>query len=327
MVIAVHGLNKVDHTGAMLDAVMYLVSTIAVPLFCVADGYVFSWKFTGVVFDYVSFVKKSAMRLLLPWAAFTVVYGVVRIGLEGMDLTRETILIGSDFTGILKVLYLSGLSTHMYFLLSLFLIRLCTIGMSGALRWSGWHWAVLTLVYMVVYRWIEPKRWFLPGADPILLALWGGQFYLLGIVIQKWIRLIRLHAVPLFVVCVGMAVGAWVWPVTHVGWLGQIAYLTAACIALLLITDHTTWSFALGRDSMGVYLLHAPFIIWGTSLAVTTVLSSSPLIAFTLITFASVVVSWLAARWLSLTAGGRFMLGQIAGYNTAHNREEGSPCR
>lgn len=312
MVVAVHVLSRVELGEHERDLMMYLVGTIAVPLFFVADGFLLSWKLTGAPqFDRGSFVRKCALRLLVPWAGFTILYAIIRVVLEWLKLTRETVLLGNDFLEMVQAIYLSRISPHMYFLLSLFIVRLGIVGLYKTLRCSSWSWFVVSIAYMGIYHLSLPKDWFLPGADPVLLACWGAQFYFLGIALQKGLNGVRLHAELLLVFCIVGAIGFRQLSPAHVPYVSQAFYLASACIALLLITDRTNWSFSMGRDTMGIYLLHAPVIVWGVATIVTALIPGFPLVAFGVTTCASVLISWFVTRLMGRSSGGRLLLGQL----------------
>jgi peptidoglycan/LPS O-acetylase OafA/YrhL len=312
MVVAVHVLSRIELSESDRDLMMYLVGTIAVPLFFVADGCLLSWKFTGAPqFDRGSFVRKSASRLLVPWAGFTILYATIRMMLEWLKLTRETVLLGNDFSEMVQAIYLSRISPHMYFLLSLFIVRLGMVGFYRTLQWSMWTWFAVSIMYMGIYHLSLPKDWFLPGADPILLACWGAQFYFLGIALQKGLNSIRLHAEPLLVFCIVGAIGSRLLSPANALYVSQAFYLVSACITLLLITERTNWSFSMGRDTMGIYLLHAPVIVWGVATIVTALLPAVSLVAFGVTTCASVLVSWFVTRLMERSSGGRLLLGQL----------------
>jgi hypothetical protein len=227
-----------------------------------------------------------------------------------LKVTRETVLLGNDFVGIVQVIYLSGISPHMYFLLSLFIVRLGTIVFHGMLRWSFWVWLAVSFGYTGTYHFMNPKEWFFLGADPVLLACWGTQFYFMGVMFQKGLGSIRCYAVPLLVFCVGATISLRLMAPAGIQFISQVFYLAAACIALLLITDRTRWSFSIGQDTMGIYLLHAPLVVWGVTALVTTVLGHASIMAFVVATCMSALFSWLGARLMSRSPGGRLVLGQ-----------------
>lgn len=311
MVVAVHALTRVDLDPPSHELISFLVGTVAVPLFFLTDGFLFSWKCTEAPgFDYKSFIRKSGKRLLVPWAAFTVLYTIFRFVIERYGLTRETILFGNDLLGMAQVIYLSGVSPHMYFLLSLFLVRLGTFGLYRILKLPTWLWFALSLVYIGIYHASHPKDWFLPGADPILLACWGAQFYLLGIGLQKGLAFVRLYARPLLFLCVGMTIGFQLFMPSNMVFISQLFYLIGTYVTLLLITERTSWSFSMGKDTMGIYLLHAPIVVWAVAAVVTRIVAPGQVLAFAILTFLTILVSWSGSRLLGKCAVGRLLLGQ-----------------
>ena len=311
MVVAIHALTRVEVDTTSHDLIAFLVGPVAVPLFFLADGYLLSWKWTNTShFKYKSFIRKSALRLLIPWAAFTVCYAALRVILEKYELTRETILLGKDFVSVVQVIYLSDVSPHMYFLLSLFLVRLGAYGYYKMLRWSMWIWIAVGLSYAGLFYLSHPKDWFFPGADPVLLACWGGQFYLLGIVLQKGQAFVSAHTGKLFALCAGITIALRFLIPVNMGIILQMFYLVSTYMALLFITDRTRWSFSMGMDSMGIYLLHAPIVLWGVAAIVTRIVAPGQVLAFGITTCVTVLVSWFGAWLMNKSRVGRLLLGR-----------------
>jgi len=74
---------------------MFVFGAIAVPLFFLVDGFLFSRKWaTRDDFDFKDYVVKSVSRLLVPWAIFTLLYAICRLALESQSLPRENVLLG-----------------------------------------------------------------------------------------------------------------------------------------------------------------------------------------------------------------------------------------
>jgi fucose 4-O-acetylase-like acetyltransferase len=311
MVVAVHVLTKIQLDGPNQKLVGFLVGAIAVPLFFLVDGFLFSWKWTGVSqFNYLSYVRKSAVRLLVPWVVFTLIYLALRATLESHNLTTDTILLGKGFIGWIKVIYLSEISPHMYFLLSLFLIRLGSFGLYRVLGWSSQTWASVGLLYGVVYQVVHPKEWFLPGADPVLLAFWGLQFYCLGIVLQKADAFVRRYLGGILILCGGATIIMRYLTLEYTGMMTQVLYLVAIYSAIFLVTLHTSWRFALGSETMGVYLLHSPVLVWVIAGSVSRVYPAGGIIGFLVATCLTVVASWYLAIAINRSKIGRTILGQ-----------------
>lgn len=311
MVVAVHALSQVALDAHSHEAMMFLVGTVAVPLFFLADGFLFSHKWTGQTqFGFTTYLWKNVLRLLLPWAAFSGLYAVIRVGLEFNALTRGTILLGNDLWGIVKVLYLSGLSHHMYFLLSLFVVRVGVFCFSDRLQRSRWMWLAVCVMYTVLYVFGDVKRWFFEGADPLLLACWGLQFFLLGIVLQKWHGMLKPRALWVGATCLGVTACLWGTVPKSLAFLSQLFYLLGSYAVVLAVAERTKWKFSMANDTMGIYLLHAPYVIWGSAAVLTLVCPPDQVSTMLLITAATVLLSWLLARTMRMNTMGRLMLGQ-----------------
>lgn len=311
MVVAVHALSRVALDAHSHEVMMFLVGTVAVPLFFVADGFLFAHKWTGHSrYDYTAYARKNALRLLLPWAAFTSFYAVIRIGLESKALTRDTILLGNDLPGIVKVLYLSDLSHQMYFLLSLFVVRIGIFGVSRMLQRSRWAWLAVCVAYIGLYASGDVKRWFFAGADPLLLACWGLQFFLLGVVLNKWHGMLKPRALWVGAICLVVTAGLWSTAPRSLSFITQLFYLVGSYAVVLAVAERKKWGFSMGHDTMGIYLLHAPYVVWAVAAVLMRVRPSDEVSTMLLLTALTVLFSWLLTRLMAKTAIGRFMLGQ-----------------
>ena len=311
MVVAVHALSRVAVDAQSYDVMMFLTGTVAVPLFFMADGFLFAHKWTGQSrIDYPAYLRKNALRLLLPWAAFTVLYALIRIGLEFKSLTRDTILLGNDLPGIVKVLYLSGLSHHMYFLLSLFVVRIGMIGFSRMLQKSRWIWLAVCLAYIGFYVGEDVKRWFFAGADPLLLACWGLQFFLLGVVLQKWHNTVKPRALWVAAICLSITAGLWGNAPRSLFFLIQLSYLVGSYAMVLAVAEQTKWVFSMGNDTLGIYLLHAPYIIWAVTALLAELRLTDQVGTVLLVVTLTVLLSRLLTKLMGMTVIGRLMLGQ-----------------
>lgn len=310
-VVAVHAMTHVQLDNQSRQVLMFLFGTIAVPLFFLTDGFLFSGKWTEKEdFNYTHFVKRSATRLLVPWALITLLYALARLGLEWMSVHQETILMGTNLQGVAKVIYLSELAQQLYFLLSLFVVRLTSLGIVRLLRSSRWVWLTVLTSYVVLYVLCNPKEWFLPGSDPLLLALWGGQFYLLGIVLQKWHETLVPVAGTVGTLCLLISFSAALLLHRLALPLTQLIYLVGSYAMIVALTKRTEWGFALGRDTMGIYLLHAPYVLWAVATFVALVLPTRSVSTFLCVTVAAVLVSWGITRLVRMTVIGRVLLGE-----------------
>lgn len=312
MVVAVHVLSRVELAPAMQEGLLFLVGTVAVPLFLVSDGFLFAHQWAGKDnFLYGAYIRKSVRRLLLPWAAFSMLYMLMRFAIELKGLVQETIILGKSLSGLATVLYYSELSHHMYFLLSLFLVRLSTVAVKPLLRYSGGMWFGLTLSYIALYVSSNPKRWFFPGADPVLLALWGMQFYLLGVVLRKWHEQIKPTAGWIGLTGLGLATLGWFVLSPASSFLVQLVYLVGMYGVLLKMAAATGWKFTMGYDTMGIYLLHAPYVVWIVVAVLSGLAPPNHLGVFVVASIATVALSWGVAKVLGKYSFGRSLLGQV----------------
>lgn len=135
------------------------------------------------------------------------------------------------------------------------------------------------------------------GIDPVLLAFWGFQFYLLGVVpylyhAQLVIRSRALFAVA-FVALIMVRVPSAVVPVVP-----QYAYLMTVYF-LFLALGARGWILAVvGRSTMGIYLLHAPVLIKGVSQVVAHLLVPTGVACYLVVSGATFVLALLLSKTL-----------------------------
>jgi len=309
-VVAVHAVAQVRVGGQSRDVLIFIFGAIAVPLFFLVDGFLFSEKWTTRDdFNYQGYVRKGVSRLLVPWAAMTFVYAIVRLTLESLSLPRETILLGNTLPSILKVVYLSELSQQMYFLLSLFAVRLTTIGIVRWLPGSKWLWLAVFVSYAIAYGLARPTQWFFAGADPLLLAFWGLQFYLLGIVLQKWQEILSAATLWWGPACLILSFGIWSLTSTHIPVLSQLIYLLGTYATVSGIAERTSWGFSLGKETMGIYLLHAPYVLWSATALVGLMVPAESVVKVLCVATVAVLGSWGLTNIVRKTPVGRVILG------------------
>ena len=309
-VVLVHAISQVGIGGQGREVLMFVFAGRAVPIFLLLDGYLFSGKWsTRDDFDFQDYVTRNMSRLLVPWATFTLLYAICRLVLESLSLPRENVLLGNSLLGIVKVVYLSGVSQQMYFLLSLFVIRLTTVGIVRLLRGSKWFWLAVFAFYSTAYGSANPTRWFFEGADPLLLAFWGLQFYLLGIMLQKWHETLAPTAPWFGPGCVVLSFGIWN-QVSHASpYLIQLIYIVGTYATVFAIAERTRWSFSLGKETMGIYLIHAPYVLWCAAAFVMLVLPAESVVTLLCVTTVTVLASWGLTNIARKTQIWRVMLG------------------
>ncbi len=314
MVVAIHARAEVELPSSFESIFYFLIATIAVPSFFLCDGYLFVLRGASRMRSagYAEYLRRSAKRLLIPWLVFSLAYTAVRAVFEALGVLDQHVVVGRSIWQITTEIYSSGIAPQMYFLASLFLIR---VGSFAFRRLCKVHvlvaWGCF-FGYGVLYRCLlaEPlQHFFSTGIDPVLHAMWGLQFYLLGIALARAESLDSRRALPLAIatwaiLAVLFSVGGrQAWPAAV-----QYAYLLAAFLTFFVWGDRGRFLAAFGRDSMGVYLLHAPIILNVVGLVFSTVVQN-PVALYVWICTGTTGLSWLGARILKLNAAGRWALG------------------
>ena len=207
-----------------------------------------------------------------------------------------------------EALLLGRASEQLYFLPSLFAIRLLAAPIRALVafecavaRWLVFVAAACGAAYLMsAYHSLLP----LPGHDPILYALWGLPFYLLGVAATD---LWRRGPLPPIVAAAALVAARLGWP--KISWATQYAYL-AALFLLFASSDVTpAWLAAIGRRTLAIYLLHAPVVMRAVSLAGERVVDDDPFLRFGLVWAGSFAISLVLALLLERSALGRLVLG------------------
>lgn len=310
MVVATHalGYSRLDQESEQLLG--FFSQTIAVPVFFLVDGILFALGYQKLAaFDYAAYIHKSARRLLLPWAVFTGIYCALRIPFEYIDNSSVHVVYGQTWQEIALAAYLSSFSSQMYFLLSLFLIRAFSKLTYYVIHASPPHRTVTALAYIAIFHTAPIQPWFHPGLDPIYHALWGMQFYLVGLALQPF--------TPLW-----MAQGRWLSGIAiALGLLitaffqGMALYsqfiLLLGCY-LLFTSSPNRYQFlsSLGRKSMGIYLVHIPLIMKVLSLLLARLLSPTSPLFFVILSTVTLYTSAFLTSIILQHPYGRIILGE-----------------
>lgn len=313
MVIATHALNFVALDPSTKTTITFLVQTIAVPSFFLADGFLFIHRHAySTLFDYKAYLRKSAYRLLVPWAAFTCLYSFLRLLSEYMGVVPERLILDASLQDLVLLTYTSGIAAHLYFLPALFLIRTLSFG-ARFLASLPAHISLLTyLVYSTSFHNVDVKSFFLPGADPILLSLWGMQFYLLGMTLYKYNA--QLGKRPLVVSSVMFAlllVFKAIMP--FIPGLIQHTYLIGAYFVSMAVAHSQSRLVALGRHTIGIYLLHAPVILKASALGISFFMTNDRIPYFILLTAVATLASLCATILIEATPYTCWILGVSPG--------------
>ncbi len=308
MVVGVHALgycSKLPNTTH--DAIRFIVQTISVPVFFLVDGFLFAHMnvFKPKV-TYLYYIKKSATRLLIPWAIFVIGYSIVRYIFELYNFFDIKELVGQPIMTIVKYSYGSVIAPQLYFLFSLFLIRLMFPVTKQLFKINRHYVIILSIMFIILL--LTAKYILFPylnidgGQEPILHALWGMQFYLVGInlyIFNKDINKAMGFALFFSLLCTIYFISKTVLTVPFIGIIIQYFYLLSFYFALSLFPANLSLVNSIGANTMGIYLLHAPIILKAIS-RVTNYFIKSPLLSYiflcVLVLFSSYLLTILINR-------------------------------
>lgn len=310
MVVGIHSTSYVPLQGPIETWVNFIVRTVAVPAFFLCDGYLLAIRTPRAAPEaYTSYLGRSVRRLLVPWVIFSALYTAARALFEEIGVLREHLVLGQSVGTVLLRIYGSGIAPQMYFLLSLFAIR-CGIPLwrrlvtaSPAVNLS------VFIAYAIAFRYAAPtlNQVFSIELDPVRHALWGLQFYLAGVCLARLRHALASRYSQLALASatvLAIALGSERSPY----WVLQYSYLLAAFF-LFASLPRMPWLLAsVGRDTMGIYLLHAPVLLKACSLAVSKVLDPS-LGSYLTVALAVFAISWFVTRVLENLPYGSVVFG------------------
>ncbi len=299
MVVGVHTFAYcVELPQGLKQIVSFIVHTASVPVFFLVDGYLFARSDLELKsYRYLTYVRKSLFRLLVPWAVFTLLYTLARYAFELNGFLKVKTIVGHSWQEVAISAYGSVYAPQMYFLFSLFLIRLCSPLCKQLLFHKNYVVMLfLFIFYYAAYRliipFLSPSLTIKGGQEPLLHALWGMQFYLAGIMVFITSRIVDLR--KLFLPFLGsLSVSLLIQnTITWSGLSYLIEYLYILTLVLFFAFLPARVSFLdwMGRNTMGIYLVHTPIVLKGVSLVLNRFLFH-PLMAFVSILIGAIVVS------------------------------------
>jgi fucose 4-O-acetylase-like acetyltransferase len=252
-----------------------IVHTVAVPIFFSVDGFLFARRtILCKEIDYIVNVKKNSLRLLFPWVFFSIFYTIMRYLFELTGFLKDHLIVGHSFQEVFVSTYGSVIAPQMYFLFSLFLIRLCTPFFRKFVLFKAYSTTLcLGLALIAICRsclpLISPSLRIEGGQEPVLHAMWGLQFYFSGIILFRTFQIIRPQKllVPFCILFISA--------LTFQGMLGnlkgliiQYSYLGTIFLFFIIFQRAVSIVGWIGKNTMGVYLLHAPIVLKAVSIVV-----------------------------------------------------------
>ena len=298
LVVGIHSFGYSLHIGGGLGPVLQFVFyTIAVPVFFFVDGYLLARAVDRDPYkEYFPFLKASAFRLLLPWVIFSLLYVITRGFLEGLGYVREALVIGKSVSQILLLSYGSVYSSQMYFLVSLFLIRLLFPVMKKLVLKSWPNVLAILAAYIainfLIFDNIAEALKIKDGQEPITHAIWGLQFYILGILLFQLGKVMDLGKLRfLLTLLLFLSLFFYLSYGHSFFYIAQYMYLLLAFVFFFKSNIQSQFLAICGKNTMGIYLIHMP-IIMNLMARIANSYISSPIFCF--------VAIWLGSLFLSL---------------------------
>ncbi|RJQ18461.1 MAG: acyltransferase [Nitrospiraceae bacterium] len=317
MVVAIHAVpysHPLD--PGISEIIQFVIRTIAVPAFFLSDGFLFILKkpYSNNL-QYMKYVIKSAQRLLIPWFVFTIIYLVARSISEELNIVQNKIIMGNSLPSIIQAAYASTIAPQMYFLLSLFIIRTLSFGMKYMEKLHVLHVVIIFISYVVLYHfciipYLTPLLSDGNGFDPFLNALWGMQFYLAGTIFANYYKEFFRHSLVIMIVSTVVFIVFKFY--CDAGTLNEtviaFAYLTAIFTLFLKKMDKNNILSTIGKDTMGIYLVHAPVMVNIISLLMLTLVANA-LLSYILVTLLTFLFSLLIVRVIYTIPYGVLLFG------------------
>jgi fucose 4-O-acetylase-like acetyltransferase len=301
MVVCIHAFAYTHRLNEPLFTVMrFLVHTIPVPVFFFADGFLFAWIYKQKKFLYQNYVIKSCKRLIIPWLFFNVFYVILRYYMEYNNILSDKILVGRSMGAVIVAIYGSLVAAQLYFLVSLFLVRLLSIFTYQLITAkSGITILCVFFTCLFLYYRFEGQMsellYIKGGTEPILHAAWGLQYYCFGIIIERYYKIVFNRAVILsclsflsmliFLPFCNMAIGRIVTP---------YCYLTGLFTLILAISEKRNILSFIGKNTMGIYLLHNPIMLKGLSFIIPCLIKN-PFLSYASMTTSAFAISLAAS--------------------------------
>lgn len=298
MVVGVHSMGYCLPLPDNQRQVLTFLFQICVPIFFMVDGYLFAVKPRQ---NYLATVGKSFNRLIIPWITFTLLYLFCRYAFEYAGLLDQHYVVGHSFNSIMVSSYGSVISSQMYFLVSLFFIRLATPLFRPLL--NGHCTAVAAFVlYLAAYRsgigHVSPFLAIEGGNEPLLHAFWGLQYYLLGILAGrlKGVRFSFTYYTLIISFCLLIGCGS------------QYFYLIIVFLIFTALNKEIFLLSILGRNTIGIYLIHVPIVMKVVSVAANKSFEV-PVVGFLWILLATLLISSLVVWLINGTVFERLLFG------------------
>jgi fucose 4-O-acetylase-like acetyltransferase len=314
-VVAIHAFAYLDlPIVGPWAPVWFMVDSVAVPAFFFAEGWLFASRHHDALRGaaWKRALVQAGQRLLIPWAIFSSLYLAERVTAEWSGIARGASVLPQGAADIVSALWLGKAAAQLYFLPALFLVRAISYLVFPGMRGRPLRACLFGAGLLILWRLeLQPLLPLVPvGVDPLGAAVTGLAFAAFGWAVSERDRVDRSQPIILGSV-LALAIVAGVAPPQWAALSAQLSYLLALWLAAVLLGDRPPLRLfsALGRNTMGIYLLHGPIIIKLVSDLLLKSGVSLP-VALVIDIAVSIALALLAATQLRRFAVGRIMLGE-----------------
>lgn len=313
MVVATHAVAYADLEASLASTLIFWVQAVAVPPFFLADGSLFVHSLQKHPrISYKAYCARSARRLLLPWAFFSLFYLGLRAGFEYVTNPPVTIVLHHSLGEIFAAVYYSSISAQLYFLPALFFIRILSFA-TRYLTLLPPLWLVMVwLAYVSVWQAVPIGDGQDGQIDPALNAVWGMQYYLLGMALAIHEDTLRRN--PFLLAGVSLTCLLFI-KICCQPWviLAQYAYLCSLYFVFVGLGDKGHPFTLFGRLTMGIYLIHAPVVLKFVSYGALKMFDHSEVARYLAISSGVAITSLIIVRMCAGAVWWKYLLGE--GFN------------
>lgn len=310
MVVATHAIAYAGVGDSISTFLSFWVQSVAVPPFFLVDGFLFVRSVRNPQFSYMDYCARSARRLLVPWISFSILYIMLRGGFEFVGHPQVLVVLDHTLFDLLKAVYYSSISAQLYFLPALFLIRSMSFATKYLVSVKFSHVIIVWLAYVVVWRYFSISNVQLDGIDPVINALWGMQYYFLGMALAIYGEELIHKSSFLLAGLAGLALAMVKLFVPALVMVAQYAYLCALFFVFLGLSTKGYPFVNWGVHTMGIYLIHAPMIVKFVSYLSAAAIAQSSVMRYVTISIATFSISLIVVRFLSKFSWWRYLLGE-----------------
>lgn len=317
-IIMVVGVHAIDYCITLppdqLKIISFIVKSIAVPIFFFVDGYLLANAAKSGKYNYQRIIRNSIFRLLVPWFIFTIMYTILRYVFESAGVLEYQVILGRSWSEVLISAYGSVFALQMYFLVSLFYIRILSpilkhlyidLSLLSALLLFVFYVAIYIMIKPTISAYLEIEH----GLEPLLHAFWGVQFYILGIMVFRANERVDsrlLFSIVLVAFCVALGLQVTTGILSKL--LVQYLYLLSIFYLFLSVNKEMKILKSIGKNTMGIYLLHLPIIIKIVSLIVNKFVFT-PIVSYVVIMFLTTLISYYVVVFINRIPYGSILFG------------------